>query len=214
MNRRNAIKNLGLSFGALAVTPTMIGMLKSCVSTTSDFSPKFFFKNQLNDIQLLLDIILPSTDDGIPGATELGLLKFIDGYLDGVVSEDQLSLLRFGVSSIISSAKLQSTTDPIDKRSYWETQAEKYFVASDSQESAWYEELDTLSEGLLDKESMSKEAIHLMVFHSFRELAVYAFRINRKIGKEFLHYAPNPGRQVGCISLEEATNGKLHAFEE
>ena len=134
MNRRNAIKNLGLSFGALAVTPTMIGMLKSCASAAYDFSPKFFLKNQLNDMQILLDVILPSTDDGIPGASELGLLKFIDGYLDGVVSEDQLSLLQFGVSSIISSAKLQSTTDPINKRSYWETQADKYFAAGDSKE--------------------------------------------------------------------------------
>ena len=214
MNRRNAIKNLGLSFGALAVTPTMIGMLKSCASAAYDFSPKFFLKNQLNDMQILLDVILPSTDDGIPGASELGLLKFIDGYLDGVVSEYQLRLLQFGVSSIISSAKLQSTTDPINKRSYWETQADKYFAAGDSKENAWNEELNTLLEGKLDKESISTNALHFMVFQSFRGFAVYAFRINSTIGKEFLHYAPIPGQQLGCVSLDEATNGKLHAFEE
>ena len=213
MNRRNAIKNLGLSFGALAVTPTMIGMLQSCATTTSDFSPKFFFKNQLNDIQLLLDVILPSTDDGIPGATELGLLKFIDAFLDGVVEEDQLRLLPFGVSSMITSAKMQPSNDLSDKRSYWETQAEKYFTASETQENTWHDELSSLSEGVLDKESISTGALHFMVFQSLSGFAVYAFRINSTIGKEFMHYAPIPGQQLGCVSLEEATNGKLHALD-
>jgi len=213
MNRRNAIKNLGLSFGALAVTPTMIGMLQSCATTTSDFSPKFFFKNQLSDIQLLLDVILPSTDDGIPGATELGLLKFIDAFLDGVVEEDQLRLLQFGVSSMITSAKTQPANDLSDKRSYWETQAEKYFTPSETQENTWHDELSSLSEGVLDKESISTGALHFMVFQSLRGFAVYAFRINSTIGKEFMHYAPIPGQQLGCVSLEEATNGKLHALE-
>jgi len=213
MNRRNAIKNLGLSFGALAVTPTMIGMLQSCATTTSDFSPKFFFKNQLSDIQLLLDVILPSTDDGIPGATELGLLKFIDAFLDGVVEEDQLRLLQFGVSSMITSAKTQPANDLSDKRSYWETQAEKYFTPSETQENTWHDELSSLSEGVLDKESISTDALHFMVFQSLRGFAVYAFRINSTIGKEFMHYAPIPGQQLGCVSLEEATNGKLHALE-
>ena len=214
MNRRNAIKNLGLSFGALAVTPTMIGMLQSCTTTTSDFSPKFFLKNQLIDMQILLDVILPSTGDGIPGASELGLLKFIDGYLNGIVGKEQLSLLKFGVSSLILSAKSQTTTDLSDKRSYWETQAEKYFAANETEENIWHDELNSLSEGTLDKESISTKALHFMVFQSLRGFAVYAFRINSTIGKEFLHYAPIPGQQLGCVSLEEATNGKLHAFEE
>ncbi len=211
MNRRNALKNLGLSFGALAVTPNMIGILKSCANTTSDFSPKFFLKNQLNDMRLLLNVILPSTDDGIPGATELGLLEFVDGYIDGVVEEDRLSLLQFGVSSMITSAKSQPTTATVDKRTYWGEQAKKYFTASESQENTWYDELSSLLEGVLDKESISTDALHFMVFQSLRELTVYAFRINRIIGKEFLNYAPIPGQQQGCISLEEATNGKLHA---
>ena len=137
MNRRNALKNLGLSFGALAITPTMIGVLKSCATSPSDFSLKFFLKTQLNDIQILLDVILPSTDDGIPGATELGLLKFIDGYLGGVVEEDQLRMLEFGVSSMISYARSQTTSDTSNQRSYWETQAEKYFSASETQENTW-----------------------------------------------------------------------------
>ena len=85
-------------------------------------------------MQILLDVILPSTGDGIPGASELGLLKFIDGYLNGIVGKEQLSLLQFGVSSLILSAKSQTTTDLSDKRSYWETQAEKYFAANDTEE--------------------------------------------------------------------------------
>ena len=173
----------------------------------------FFLKTQLNDIQILLDVILPSTDDGIPGATELGLLKFIDGYLGGVVEEDQLRMLEFGVSSMISYARSQTTSDTSNQRSYWETQAEKYFSASETQENTWYDELKSLSEGSINKESISKDAIHFMVLQSLRELAVYAFRINSIIGKEFLHYAPIPGQQQGCVSLEEATKGKLHAFE-
>ena len=79
-----------------------------------------------------------------------------------------LSVLYESIT-IISSAKLQSTTDPINKRSYWETQADKYFAAGDSKENAWNEELNTLLEGKLDKESAHYSQFFAQVFWRARQ---------------------------------------------
>ena len=101
MNRRNALKNLGLSFGAIAVTPSIIGMMQSCTSSSSGFRPKVFSKTQFKHVEKILNLILPKTEDGIPGASVLGLAEFVDNYLHGVVGDKQVSLLRLSLDSFI-----------------------------------------------------------------------------------------------------------------
>ena len=89
MERRNALKNIGLAFGYTVATPTLIGLVQSCQNEKSiNWTPNFFNKDQAIVLTQLVDIILPKTDT--PSATEVKVDIFIDRYSDEVMSvEDQ-----------------------------------------------------------------------------------------------------------------------------
>ena len=38
---------------------------------------------------------------------------------------------------------------------------------------------------------------------------IRAYRGSELVGEQYLAYDPIPGRQVGCIDLEEATGGRI-----
>jgi hypothetical protein len=40
-------------------------------------------------------------------------------------------------------------------------------------------------------------------------MSIWAYKTSQKIGEEVLAYDPIPGKLQGCISLEEATGGKV-----
>ena len=204
MNRRNALKNLGLSFGAIAVTPSIIGMMQSCTSSSSGFRPKVFSKTQFKHVEKILNLILPQTEDGIPGASELGLAEFVDNYLHGVVGDKQVSLLRLSLDSFIQDINESDDPEHLDRF------LSKYFKASKDDEESWNSELNAVADGTLTAEDISVESKSYLILTSLREFATYAFRINRIIVTEHLHHVPIPGQQKGCISLSEATGGRLH----
>jgi len=52
-----------------------------------------------------------------------------------------------------------------------------------------------------------KAAAHSMI-NSLRSLAASAFKNSEVIGETVLAYAPVPGEQKGCVSIEEATGGR------
>ena len=78
MNRRKAIKKIGLSFGSMTLTPSLVSLFQSCQSET-DWTPRFFSSDQLEIVSKFLEIIIPETID-IPGAAELKLIRYIDAF--------------------------------------------------------------------------------------------------------------------------------------
>lgn len=89
MNRRDAIKNLGLSLGFVVVTPTVISLLNSCKADPV-WLPEYFSQNEGYLIQSLVDIILPETDT--PSASQVNVPQFIDVYTRDVM-EPELQVL-------------------------------------------------------------------------------------------------------------------------
>ena len=73
MKRRQLIKNLGLSFGAITITPAVSSLLHSCSDGTS-WNPVFFSKSQIILLTNLTELIIPS-DEKVPGAKELQFNK-------------------------------------------------------------------------------------------------------------------------------------------
>ena len=174
MNRRNALKNLGLTFGAIAVTPSIIGMMQSCKSSSSGFRPKVFSKTQFKHVEKILNLILPKTEDGIPGASELGLAEFVDNYLHGVVGDKQVSLLRLSLDSFIQDINESDDPEHLDRF------LSKYFKASKDDEESWNSELNAVADGTLTAVDITVESKSYLTLTSLREFATYAFRINRQ----------------------------------
>ena len=92
MKRRNAIKNLGLSFGSIALSGSVISLSQSCQTTGDKWSPMFFDKNQVSEIEKIMELIIPETDT--PGAISLKIIRFADSYLNVTLSNSNKKLFQ------------------------------------------------------------------------------------------------------------------------
>ena len=57
MDRRQAIKNLGLGAGFLVVTPTIMSLFQSCTSEV-EFTPLFISKGEGHALRRIVDLII------------------------------------------------------------------------------------------------------------------------------------------------------------
>ncbi|WKK67104.1 gluconate 2-dehydrogenase subunit 3 family protein [Lutimonas zeaxanthinifaciens] len=91
MKRRELIKMISLSTGAVLSIPLSNSLLIACKKVEpvkkSVFTPRFFNQQEFLFVQDLLDIILPKTDS--PSANEVGVDQIIDTMIGTVYSPDQ-----------------------------------------------------------------------------------------------------------------------------
>ena len=75
MQRRTALKNIGLSFGALTLTPTVASLLQSCQTTEAGWTPNLLSQENADVMAKIIDVMLPTTAN-VPGASDLNLIQF------------------------------------------------------------------------------------------------------------------------------------------
>jgi len=191
MDRRKAIKRMGLSFGYLAATPTVISILESCTKETPiSWIPQFFSEEEAIVIRNLTDLILPPTKN-IPGAIDVDVPQFIDSYYNEVVEIKERDTFKKGLDLILKT--LGNKVENISTNQYDSLLAKFLNAKKNEIEAFKINEEDNL-------------AYHTLT--SLRSKSVWAFKTSQKIGKEVLAYDPVPGVQIGCMPLDEATGGK------
>ena len=199
MKRRDALKNIGFGFGAVALAPSAVSLLQSCQSATnSNYQPIFFVDGKFEILSNVMEIIIPETD--IPGAKRLKLPEFVDAFVDAVVEPDNKQEILDGFNQFIEGALAQSGKKLSEdlKESDLEAELSKHLGVEAS---------TTLSE------NPENELPLATVFaQQLRSLTVAAFRNNEFIGEEVLYYDPVPGRQVGCVDVQTATGGRAYSL--
>lgn len=191
MNRRDALKNLGLSFGYIIATPTILSMLQSCSTPEEPWIPVFFSEKQAHVLEHLVDLILPKTK-GVPGALEVNVPRFIDLYTSKTANDEQKELYSTGLDAVMDELGILNDQPITLKTEDYDAILSKYLSITKEQRLAYIEE----------------EHLIFMTLLKIRDQTVWAFKTSEEIGKDVLAYDPIPGKQKGCISLEEATGGK------
>ncbi len=188
MDRRKALKGLGLSMGFMVATPTVIGLLQSCkndAKKVAAWKPLFFTSDEATVVQSLTDLILPKTGD-LPGASDVNVTQFLDLISAKVSDKEDQEKYRAGIGAVISALGkpvAEVTTEDYDAL------LAKYLKASK-------EEMKGFNE--------SKDPV-FATLKNLRGSAIWAYKTSEKVGEEVLAYDPIPGEQKGCISVEEAT---------
>jgi hypothetical protein len=186
MDRRKALKNIGTGFGAIAVTPTVVSLFQSC-QTAPSYALAYFSSNDFEKIGQLMELIIPSTD--IPGALELKLPEFADGYIAAVWNAERQEQFANGWSAFLS-ASSEISGKEVDQMTTadWDQVLSKFLKAGNE-----------ISDSEKDAATFAGQ---------LRSLTVSAFKTSEFIGENVLAYAPVPGEQRGCVDLMEATGGK------
>tara|TARA_B100000902_G_scaffold359860_1_gene376055 strand:+ start:39 stop:620 length:582 start_codon:yes stop_codon:yes gene_type:complete len=185
MDRRNALKNIGKGLGTITITPSILNLFQSCQNSTT-LNSVFFNKEQFLVVSKLMEIIIPETET--PGAISLKLPEFIDAYIYNVIDEDNITsnkILKEGLNKFIDLVKSETTKQETNEISIkeWEDQLRKVLV----------------SESKNDKTTIA--------IQDLRKLTVGAYKINEFVGENLMAYNPVPGKQIGCVDLNEATKG-------
>ncbi|RNL93006.1 gluconate 2-dehydrogenase subunit 3 family protein [Sinomicrobium pectinilyticum] len=209
MQRRDAIKNIGLSLGFVAATPTLLSILQSCTGDPKvEWTPEFFTPEEGSILSKMVDIILPKTED-LPGAAELNVPQFIDKYIKEVYSPEDQKRVKNGMKAFTDKLGVSAQDLPKVK----EEEIEKVIASSLKINADQRKDMERkLREYKDSDDGASPENEDVLVFgfvKDIREKTIAGFKISEYIGEEVLAYDPIPGKQQGCISLEEATGGKL-----
>ncbi len=192
MDRRKALGSIGKGIGTIIVTPSIVSIFQRCQSSKT-FNPTFFKSEDFNLISRLMEIIIPKTD--IPGAIELKLPEFVDNYIDAVWDKKSKENINKSLKLFKDVAKTKFGQKPTrDLR---------------------FDELDKLLDKFLKSKDINsdEEKIAASFTTELRNLTINAFRTNEYIGENVLAYQPVPGRNVGCVDLDEATGGKAWSLQ-
>ena len=210
MQRRTALKNIGLSFGALTLSSTVVSLFESCQTAAAAWAPEFFTPEQAGFVSKVIDVMLPTTIT--PGANDLNLTQFMDGYMQHVAGPEDRTVAQMALP-IVSKLTLETagktevadiTNEDVD------VQLNRFLRADEATQEARGKAFDTWAEAMEKGETpaMPEEGAAQVMINSLRSLAVFAFKNSEVIGETVLAYAPVPGEQKGCISIEEATGGR------
>ena len=208
MNRRKALKNLGLSLGTITLSPAVLSLLQSCKNDL-DWNPVFFNSNQVNIVSELSDLIIPSGDD-IPGSKELNLIKFIDLYIHNISNKKEQDLLKKSMDAFLSDCLIKSNKNNVDnlERNDLDTSLEYYFKIKNNSHSKWRQAYNKNKDQNIENKTDLNEAFSFNFLNTIRQLTITAFKGNEYIGENVLAYVPIPGQQNGCVDLQKTTGGR------
>lgn len=186
MNRRNALKNMGMAMGYVVATPTVLSILQSCKREVElAWAPAFFSAEEAKMIEGLAGLIIPKTET--PGAKELNIPMFIDSYINEVSSVEEGEHAK-----IMATATLKELGGADASVEEYDALLSKYLKANDEEIKGYNEDEKLVSEFVTQIRSMS----------------VWGFRTSEYIGENVMAYDPIPGVNIGCGSLDELTGGK------
>ncbi len=212
MERRSALKNMGLAFGYAAATPTLLSLIQSCTSKkVLDWTPDFFTKDEGTAVHTLLDMILPKTDT--PSATEVNVHVFIDQFAKEVLPDTQKDFLKLGMGKFFDKVLADTQKETLSELNEEDlTPALSTYLkkrTKDVEEShnialgEYFQAIEQNGSAVLDD-----EIARFAFANSLRDISIWAYKNSEFVGEEVLAYLPIPGEYVPCESTETLTQGK------
>ena len=197
MERRKALKNMGMAMGLTLATPTVMSILQSCQQDTGpDWTPVF---------------ILPKTDT--PAASELQVHAFIDSYMEAVPAAAEQDFMRMAFGAFIDKALADSGKEAAEDLTAEDLEpvlAESLAKKTPEEEAVMMEAIGSYQEAVeTGQEATLDEAISRYSFaNNLRGSVIWAYKNTEYIGEEVLAYQPVPGEYIPCGDVDELTGGK------
>lgn len=212
MDRRIALKNLGLGLGYAVALPTFLSVVQSCKNVkTENWIPEMLSQEQGNALSQILDIILPKTEDS-PSATEAKAHIFIDKYLSVSLEEEQKAYYKMRLDKFMAMVRKKAGKSPTDKIADTdiETVLASVLNLSDTQREANNKAVKTYLESIKNNETanLDLQVAAASIANEIRSFGIHAYKSSELVAKNHLAFNPIPGEYIACGSIEELTGGK------
>ncbi|MBU2948105.1 gluconate 2-dehydrogenase subunit 3 family protein [Zobellia uliginosa] len=211
MDRRKALKNMGIALGYTVATPTLLSIVQSCKNeTVLEWTPEFFTKDQGAVLTKLVDIILPKTDT--PSASETQVNIFIDRFADQVMEKEQQDFLKMSMDRFIEKALKDTGKEKAADLTSEELEPVLAAALKVTKEDEVKNNLaikqynEAIAEG---KEALLDDGISRFAFaNNLRGMTIWGYKTSEYVGEKVLAYLPIPGEYIACADTEELTGGK------
>ncbi len=225
MNRRQALKNIGLGAGIMVVGPTTLSLLQSCKNDPSySWQPVFLTAANGHALKRVLDVILPTTDT--PGAEDLNIAKFLDSYMAEVASPDRQEQFTNSANAFAQAFKNEFDKEPHEAdQEEFEKIVEKYLRATPAEKERYMKrnsetqdpqdkdpDQDPVEEEPKNEGNLDPDAGAYSYLQEVRQMGIWAWKTSEEIGENVLWYDPVPGQYIPCAPVEEVGNGKAMAL--
>ncbi|MGB5819103.1 MAG: gluconate 2-dehydrogenase subunit 3 family protein [Saonia sp.] len=211
MDRRKALKNMGLTLGYAVATPTLISIMQSCKEqAVLEWTPDFFTKDEGSVLTQLVDIILPKTDT--PSASEVQVHLFIDKFVNEVIEKEQQEFLKMSMGKFMDKALEDSGKEKAEELlpEDLEPVLANALKKTKEEEIKLLESITSYQEAIAEgKQSELDDSTSRFAFaNNLRGITIWGYKTSEYVGEEVLAYLPVPGEYIGCEDVETLTSGK------
>jgi cation diffusion facilitator CzcD-associated flavoprotein CzcO len=212
MDRRKALKNMGVALGYTVATPTLLNIMQSCKREPSfDWVPDFFSQEEGRAITQLVDILIPETDT--PSASDVQVHLFIDRFAAEVMASEQQSFWKMVTKVFMDTAYSSADKEVTVELTNVELEAVLAKALKYTPEEK--EEYDTLIENYMvnlqegKMGSLGDDAARYAFATNLRGITILGYKTSEYIGERVLPYLPVPGTYVACGDVDELSEGKV-----
>ncbi len=211
MDRRIALKNMGLALGYTVATPTLLSLFQSCQEIkTIDWTPAFFTKEEGMVLVRLVDIILPKTDT--PSASEVNVHVFIDKFTNEIMEEVQQDMTRLSIDKFIAKALAESGKKKAEELTTEDLEP----ILSNALNITEEEEVENMELMIKNTSAASKgendavpdEVMRYSFAKNLRDMTIWGYKTSEYVAENVLVYLPIPGEYIGCGDVEDLTGGR------
>ncbi|NAY91482.1 gluconate 2-dehydrogenase subunit 3 family protein [Muricauda sp. JGD-17] len=213
MERRSALKNMGMAFGYVVATPTLLGILQSCEKKPdyAEWVPSFFDKDKGYALAQTVDIILPKTDT--PSATEINVHGFIDAFMAEVLPDEQRDFVKMKMDKFYEKVLMNSGKESlmdVDSEDIEPTLKTYLKKRSEEDEESHIESINSYMEAIMQggEASLDDDVACFSFANDIRDITIWAYKSSEYIGEEVLAYLPIPGEYIPCEDVNVLTGGK------
>lgn len=210
MERRNAIKNIGFSVGAMVISPSVLSLLQSCQKQEEPWRPSFYTEEQGIFVKNLINTLLPSVDD-LPGAVDVKVHIFVDKFIQEVLSVDDKpghrALLDHTMNAMLKLSGKEHIKFVSDN-TYNEFLDSHLKKSKDEHEAIMGNINRYLDDNPNDMKGLGEKSGTYLFLSQLRDMSIWGYKNSETVGETVLAYTSVPGEQQGCVDLQATTGGK------
>lgn len=211
MDRRKALKNMGMSLGYVVATPTLLSIVQSCKGEpVVVWTPDFLSKEEGSAITTLVDLILPKTDT--PSASEVQVDLFIDKFANEVMEKEQQDFVKMSMGKFMDKALKDSGKEKMEDLTAEDLEpvlasSLKY---SKEDQTKMFKSISSYTEAIAagKQAELDDDTSRFAFANNLRGMTIWGYKASEYVGEEVLAYLPVPGEYIGCGDVQELTGGK------
>lgn len=211
MDRRIALKNMGMALGYTVATPTLFSIVQSCkTEKVVEWIPDFFTKDEGVVLTTLVDIILPKTDT--PSASEMQVDLFIDRFTKQAMEKEKQDFVKMSMGKFLENALKESGKENVGKLETGDLEKVLASTLKISKEQMKIndEALEKYMEGMATGSvgEVGDDLARYAFASNLRGMTIWGYKTSEFVGEEVMAYLPIPGEYIACGDQQELTGGK------